>query len=121
MAAFQSLIGCIGNEDGRPPRGVVLCLSGGRIQAEEPGLYEAGQPKWAAFFRNGIDDMLKQIGSKAPANVGRLDTQLVRGDNRIFEEAHSVGNSHQSGALVIREACLLGRLSQLATGASLLY
>ena len=33
----------------------------------QPRLNEASQPGGAAFFRQGIDDMLEKIGTQAPA------------------------------------------------------
>jgi hypothetical protein len=88
MASLQSIIGGVGNEDRGSGRRPLLHLTDGRIRTNQPGLYEVGQPGGTASFRNGIDDMLEQIGTKAASNICRLNAQLVHGNDRVLEEVH---------------------------------
>ena len=88
MTPLQSIIGSVGNEDRGSRRRPLLHLTSGRIRTNQPGLYEVGQPRGTASFRNGIDDMLEQIGPKSASKICCLKAQLVRGNDRVFEEVH---------------------------------
>ena len=87
MTALQAFVGGIGNEDRWSRRGTLVPGIRGNCFAQ-PRLNEASQAGGTAFLRQGIDDMLEEIGTQAPAYIARLHAQFMSGSNRVLKEMH---------------------------------